>query len=212
MAFVGASLPTVRVPRRAAAALVCAASPSPSRLPPPPQPSTNVSRRSALAAAAAAIAAAATTALAFPRPAAADRTGKYSTKLTAARRYKPRITAAVAALAAVGPVLAPTSSANDGAWRDTVRTYVEGADGGLSAAKLFGSTYFSEGNRVSEREKELAEEVGAVEAAVGRLGAAAKSGSQSAAWAAWRAAAGGFNNYLTVAKLDEVPRIELGDE
>lgn len=205
MAFIGAALPASSRPRHASTAPRCGT---------PPPPAT-VSRR-VLLATAATLTASAAAALTAPAPASADRTGKYSTKLTAARRYKPRIAAAVAALAALGPVLNGTAGGSTGGgggdWRDAARTYVAGADGGLSAAKLFGSAYFAEGNRISATEKALADEVAAVEAAVSRLGAAATAGSRPDAVAAWRAAARAFNTYLQVAKLDETPQIELEEE
>lgn len=218
MAFIGTALPVPSRPRHAAAALRCGTPTHPTPTPPPLP--VSVPRR-VLLATAAAVASSAATAVALPGPAAADRTGKYSTKLTAARRYKPRITAAVAALAALGPILdgsadgvgdSSSSGSGDASWRDATRTYVAGADSGLSAAKLFGSTYFAEGNRISATEKALAEEVNEVEAAVARLGAAVTSDSRSDAVAAWQTAARAFNAYLTAAKLDEVPQIELGGE
>lgn len=213
MAFIGAGLPIPSRPQRAPAAVRCGTAPPSTPTPSPPPPATFPRR--VLLATVAALAASAATAVALPGPASADRTGKYSTKLTAARRYKPRISAAVASLSALGPILGSSgssSSSDDAAWRDAVRTYVAGADSGLSAAKLFGSTYFAEGNRISATEKALAEEVREVEAAVARLGTAATSGSRSDAVAAWRAAARAFNAYLTAAKLDETPQIELGEE
>lgn len=71
-----------------------------------------------------------------------------STKLTAKRRYIPRIAAGVAALRAL-------RIAGDG-WEGEVRGFVEGPAADLKfAMPLFATTFFSEGNRIGEKEKLL---------------------------------------------------------
>lgn len=73
-------------------------------------------------------------------PAHADRTGKYSTKLTAKRRYLPRIARGVRLINA-----------------NNTDAYINVSEDFVTALQLFGTTYFAEGNRIGPLEKELSE-------------------------------------------------------
>lgn len=110
--------------------------------------------------------------LALPLPSLADRTGKYSTKLTAKRRYLPRIAAGFAALRALD-VASPTA----------VRAFVDGPAADLRfAMPLFSTTFFSEGNRIGEKERVLKSVEGRFFQAVDGLGKAGSGDEVREAW------------------------------
>jgi len=93
------------------------------------------------------------------KPALADRTGKFSTKLTAKRRYLPRIDKGRKALLELQSLLSNES----GEWRNAATSFAEGpGDDMKSALVLFATTYFSEGNKIGEIERKLQEEVDAM--------------------------------------------------
>lgn len=68
----------------------------------------------------------------------ADRTGKYSTKLTAKRRYLPRIARGLRYLKA-----------------KDAQAYVKVSEDFVTALRLFGTSYYAEGNRIGPLEREL---------------------------------------------------------
>jgi len=91
------------------------------------------------------------------QPASADRTGKFSTKLTAKRRYLPRIELGSERLGKLKSVL---DSGSD-EWKSEVNQFVNSdySKDLSSALTLFATTYFSEGNKISALEKELQDNI-----------------------------------------------------
>lgn len=73
-------------------------------------------------------------------PAKADRTGKYSTKLTAKRRYLPRIARGLRYLKA-----------------KDADAYTRVSEDFVTALQLFGTSYYAEGNRIGPLERQLTE-------------------------------------------------------
>lgn len=73
-------------------------------------------------------------------PAKADRTGKYSTKLTAKRRYLPRIARGLRYLKA-----------------KDAEAYTRVSEDFVTALRLFGTSYYAEGNRIGPLERKLTE-------------------------------------------------------
>lgn len=145
------------------------------------------------------LAAAAVGAVLAPGAARADRTGKFSTKLTAKRRYLPRIRRGFEALAAVRVGVA--------GWETAVLAFVAGPEGDLkSALELFATTYFSEGNRIGAVERTLKDCEDVLYGALARLEVAAKDGDVDAAEGAYALAVRSANTYITTAKIsDSVP-------
>lgn len=143
----------------------------------------------------------------LPHESLADRTGKYSTKLTAKRRYLPRIAKGMKALGALSTAL------QDGRedWQPDVSSFAtENAEDLKTALDLFGTTFFSEGNKIGEKERTLSECVREMFASIATLTEAANAGDKQKAAASWTSAALAANRYVEVAKLQEtVPLISL---
>lgn len=132
-----------------------------------------------------------------PEPTRADRTGKYSTKLTAKRRYLPRIGKGLRALHDANP-----QNAKD--WSSVITAFDERRSDFLSALKLFGTSYFAEGNRIGATEKALKHYVDDLSAASENLVRAANVGDLLAAKDAYFAAKKAAEQYITTAKLEEI--------
>lgn len=132
-----------------------------------------------------------------PEPARADRTGKYSTKLTAKRRYLPRIGKGLQALHDADPQ-------NGQDWSSVVTAYDKRRSDFLSALKLFGTSYFAEGNRIGAIEKALKHCVDELSISSENLVRAANAGNLSAAKEAYLAAKKAAEQYITTAKLEEI--------
>eukprot|EP00177_Eucheuma_denticulatum_P004736 GFKZ01008611.1.p1 GENE.GFKZ01008611.1~~GFKZ01008611.1.p1 ORF type:complete len:186 (+),score=19.52 GFKZ01008611.1:186-743(+) len=129
-------------------------------------------------------------------PTLADRTGKYSTKLTAKRRYLPRIERGINALGSL--------NLDGETWRvDTGKFADEVAPDMRTAMELFATTYFSEGNRIGVTERELAECVDEIFGAVARMKRLAELGNLEDVKDAVRAASKGCNRYVQVARLED---------
>lgn len=134
--------------------------------------------------------------LSIPRLVRADRTGKYSTKLTAKRRYVPRIEKGINALGLL--------NVSTGNWQEDVASFVkEEAQDLRTAMELFATTYFSEGNRIGAKERELTECVDQLFKGLDQLKSAAERGDVAGAGNALGAAAGGANRYVQGAKLED---------
>lgn len=134
----------------------------------------------------------------IPLPSLADRTGKYSTKLTAKRRYLPRIARGISTLG----TLNPNSST-------AVSEYAKDVLPDLRAAmQLFATTYFSEGNRIGALERELGE---IVESFVTVVEAMEKQNLEGGnVKGKWTQAKVEANKYVTIAKLQEtVPLLDV---
>lgn len=134
-------------------------------------------------------------------PAHADRTGKYSTKLTAKRRYLPRIERDMAAFAALGAVIASGSAGWEGAVAEFLRRE---ADDAKSAMPLFSTTFFSEGNKIGPTERRLKQIEDDLFDAWEALGRAAGTGRLEQATSAYFAGVECANDYVVIAKLTEV--------
>lgn len=132
-----------------------------------------------------------------PEPARADRTGKYSTKLTAKRRYLPRIGKGLQALYDADPQ-------NGQDWSSIITAYDERRSDFLSALELFGTSYFAEGNRIGATEKALKHCVNELSISSENLVRAANAGNLSAAKEAYLAAKKAAEQYITTAKLEEI--------
>lgn len=127
----------------------------------------------------------------------ADRTGKYSTKLTAKRRYLPRIGKGLRALRDADPQTASDLTS-------AVAAYDNRRSDFLSALSLFGTSYFAEGNRIGATEKTLKDCVDQLSTASENLVRAANSGNVSAAKDSYSAAMAAVQRYVTTAKLEEI--------
>lgn len=129
-------------------------------------------------------------------PTLADRTGKYSTKLTAKRRYLPRIERGINALGSL--------NLDAKTWQDEIGKFADDVAPDLrTAMELFATTYFSEGNRIGGTERELAECVDEIFGAVARMKRLAQVGNLEDVRDAVRAASKGCNRYVQVAKLED---------
>lgn len=132
-------------------------------------------------------------------PALADRTGKFSTKLTAKRRYLPRISRGVAALGA----LVATLGSGGGSWSPDALSFVENDAADLQTAmQLFATMYFSEGNRIGATERVLGELVDELGDNVRGIAAAARKEDRGAAVRCADRAADAANRYLDTAKVE----------
>lgn len=159
---------------------------------------TSISRRDFLSTAATLVTLSGTL-VAHPLAAAADRTGKYSTKLTAKRRYLPRITAGMAQLAAIGPAFA-----DDAAWPSLVSQFLDSrADDMHAALDLFGTTFFSEGNKISPLERSLSESVENMYNAIAEMKKVSARSDVTATKNAYIQAVIAANKYISTAKLTE---------
>jgi len=157
-------------------------------------PQTIISRRAILSIMVSALAAAS-----LKQPALADRTGKFSTKLTAKRRYLPRIEKGVSAFRDLRSKLTAAKE-NDG-YKATVAQFMASTGADLKPALvLFGTSYFSEGNKIGPVEKELTMDV---EMLYKHLSAMEKANSLTEAKAELGLAIKAMNSYLANAKLDD---------
>lgn len=146
---------------------------------------------------------AATAVLLRGAPARADRTGKYSTKLTAKRRYLPRIARGLDLLRAARPQ-------HDAPWTAAVADFSADMPDLVPALKLFATTFFAEGNRIGQVEKGLATCVARLELAAKALAKAAEQNDFDAAERLYRDAASAANCYIDTAKLREtIPDLTL---
>ncbi|KAA8496784.1 hypothetical protein FVE85_0513 [Porphyridium purpureum] len=133
------------------------------------------------------------------QPARADRTGKFSTKLTAKRRYLPRIEKGSAALSELLVALSNESSSSQD-WHDEVNAFVKTTGEDMaSAMSLFCTTYYSEGNKLSKLEKDLTEAAKSMQAHFRNMDGAK---SRASALEELRAAAQDLNSYISMGKLD----------
>lgn len=135
-----------------------------------------------------------------PPPALADRTGKYSTKLTAKRRYLPRIITGLELLRATNPA-AFAASPSVSVWPTAVAQFEERHENFVSALRLFSTSFFAEGNRIGATERALKECVDTLEVALKKVAVAAKDGDREAATLAYQTAATAANTYIVTAKL-----------
>lgn len=126
----------------------------------------------------------------LPFPALADRTGKYSTKLTAKRRYVPRITRGAEA------VLSATAE-------DSV------VDDMLTAMSLFATTYFSEGNRISSREKSLQADVDRAREALRELASARRVAAEDRQALAIQMIREAVESWLRTADFKQITGVDL---
>lgn len=134
--------------------------------------------------------------LSFAPPAQADRTGKYSTKLTAKRRYVPRIEKGISALS-----LLNVSAAN---WQADVESFAKDEAQDLrTAMELFATMYFSEGNKIGVKERELAECVHELFKGLNQLKSAAERGDMEGAGSALSVTFRGVNRYVQIAQLED---------
>lgn len=136
----------------------------------------------------------------------ADRTGKFSTKLTAKRRYIPRISRGVSSLSALLSSLPGSSN-----WSPDALSFVENEASDLQTAmQLFATMYFSEGNRIGPTERVLGELVDELGEAVRGIATAAKKDDRDAAVRCAGRAADAANRYLETANVESdvtpVPR------
>lgn len=131
-----------------------------------------------------------------PLPASADRTGKYSTKLTAKRRYLPRINRGLGLLRGISP--------SDDGWKDNIGEFAAIRDDLVSALRLFGTSFFAEGNRIGPTERALKEFADELDKAAKQLIRAADTGDRKAAGPAYEALMRAANSYADAAKLQEL--------
>lgn len=131
--------------------------------------------------------------LALPLPAFADRTGRYSTKLTAKRRYAPRIISGATALFRDAPVDLTV------------------VDDLLTAMALFGTTYFSEGNRISERERELSSAVERAQSALKTILLTRRKDDSGAEQAALHSLRSAVRDWISVAQFERIADVSLLD-
>lgn len=131
--------------------------------------------------------------LAVPLPALADRTGRYSTKLTAKRRYAPRIISGATALFRDGPV---------------DLTIVDDL---VTAMALFGTTYFSEGNRISERERELMSDVELAKTALKTILLKRRRADVDGEQAALEALRSAVRDWISIAQFERIADVSLLD-
>lgn len=130
------------------------------------------------------------------KPARADRTGKYSTKLTAKRRYLPRIARGLKELAKASPE-------NTEGWVDSLKPFINLQDDFITALSLFGTTYFAEGNRIGPTERKIAEIVNNVKKDIGKLIAAVKENDKNKAQEAYNAILVATQEYVDIAKIKD---------
>lgn len=130
-------------------------------------------------------------------PANADRTGKYSTKLTAKRRYLPRISKGFKLLQLANPQVAAD-------WIPAVGNFDDAKDDLFSALSLFGTSYFAEGNRIGQTEKALKVCVEQLESASEKLSKAAKIRDFEAAKIAYSECNSAAECYMNNSKLREI--------
>lgn len=142
-----------------------------------------------------------------PYPARADRTGKYSTKLTAKKRYIPRIVNGFEALRSLGTGITKDGWQVNDEWKAQAQLFLDGPAGDMKyALPLFASSYFSDGNRVGPVEKQLKKIEDNLFTALQDLGNAVRSSNSSRIASSYRRAADIANEYIETAKLTaEVP-------
>lgn len=129
-------------------------------------------------------------------PALADRTGKFSTQLTAKRRYLPRI--------AKGLGLIRGASPENKTWLEGAQSFEAVRDDLTSALRLFGTSYFSEGNRIGAVERALKERADEIDAAAKDLARAVKGKDRTSAGTAYEAILKAANSYVDESKLREL--------
>jgi hypothetical protein len=135
------------------------------------------------------------------RPASADRTGKFSTKLTSKRRYLPRIASGFDALTGAGAALDSGSAG----WEGVVTRAVSGpgAEDLMTALSLYGTMQFSEGNRIGAVERKLKEIEDVLFVALSTLKAAAGRSDLAASRTAYKTVRDAGNEYADVAKIEQ---------
>jgi hypothetical protein len=145
-------------------------------------------------------------ALALSRPTAparADRTGKFSTKLTAKRRYLPRIVSGLEALRSLGAAVSQANMSAD--WTAAVAEFVAGPAKDMKPAMaLFTTSYFSEGNRIGQTERQLKQVQAELYQAIDALEKASKAANEAASVAAYALAVGAANDYIATANLKDM--------
>lgn len=127
----------------------------------------------------------------------ADRTGKYSTKLTAKRRYLPRIGRGLRAIERASP------ADNGSQWVQALQPVLDLEDDFVTALKLFGTTYFQEGNRIGPVERELSANVETIEAEFKQLKSSVQAGNKENAQKAYDAISKSTQQYVDTAKIAE---------
>lgn len=132
-----------------------------------------------------------------PLPARADRTGKYSTKLTAKRRYLPRIKRGILSISNLSPGF------------DVSNFDVAEQNDLLSALRLFASAYFSEGNRIGAREKFLLQSVAQLSDALASLREAGEREGRETAFADIVKCVNDYVDEAGLTLLADVQRIEI---
>ncbi|CAN8069127.1 unnamed protein product, partial [Agarophyton chilense] len=136
------------------------------------------------------------------RDAHADRTGRYSTKLTAKRRYVARITRGMQHIL--------TADKDDDKSDDEPRAPDAALiDDTLVAMQLFGTTYFSEGNRIGERERELKRAVSDARAALDAILRARRRADDAAEGVAVRALRAAVREWLRVADFERIAGVPI---
>lgn len=131
-------------------------------------------------------------------PAHADRTGKFSTKLTAKRRYLPRITSGLEELS----VLTTLSEQDPLSAAAGVTEKI--SDDLPRAMDLFATTYFSEGNRISERERNLSNHASQVRLGLADVAKSAKRNDKQGIANAFQSVADAANKYKKESSLEEL--------
>lgn len=134
---------------------------------------------------------------ALPIQVQADRTGKYSTQLTAKRRYLPRIDKGLELIREASP------SSGEG-WQEAVAAFAAKRDDLVSALRLFGTSFFAEGNRIGPVERALKKYANDLDDAAKKLIRAADAGDRDAAGSAYEALMKAANSYVDAAKLKEL--------
>jgi hypothetical protein len=136
-------------------------------------------------------------------PARADRTGKFSTKLTSKRRYLPRIESGFEALRGAGAAL----DAGATGWEGNVARVASGpiADDLMTALALYGTMQFSEGNRIGAVERRLKEIEDTLTSALAVLKISTGRGDLLASRTAYKKVQDIGNDYAKEAKIE--PRL-----
>lgn len=129
-------------------------------------------------------------------PVLADRTGKFSTQLTAKRRYLPRIKKGLGLIRGASP--------ENETWLDGAQAFETARDDLTSALRLFGTSFFSEGNRISPVERALMGRADEIDTAAKDLVRAVKGKDRGAAGAAYDAILKAANSYVDESKLREL--------
>lgn len=132
----------------------------------------------------------------------ADRTGKYSTKLTAKRRYIPRIVSGFESLRNLGTGITESGWTASDEWIAQARLFLDGPAADMkSAMPLFASSYFSDGNKIGPVERKLKEIETEFFAAFNDIREAINSNNSSNTVSAYQRAVERGNEYIETAKL-----------